>query len=251
MNYKTPFKARSEFHKEIQTFLNNYGKAINREVEKISTLFEITCYNYVIEYYVNQGFTLIPRNPKKSENFFVYKTSPSGNLTNYSYFEARKQIQTNKGLQEISFDIRQNVPVQSNHDFDVYFTPDIVICEDKFEMVKDFAYYHSTRWRYYLKNEGLISFAEAKHYNPFPEILVSFIGIIHELKPGLLQKKGRKNGVHLAPSLMISGRGGLPVERIKSNFEKRYMLNIFLGLIFNADLIRTQRKMKKINKIPL
>lgn len=250
MTFKTPFKARDEFHKEIQTFLNYYGTTINREVEKISTLFEITCYNYVIEFYVTQGFTLIPRNPKNSGNFFIYKTSPAGNLPNYSYFEARKTVQTNTGPRKISFDIRQNVPVQSSHDLDVYFTPDIVICVNQFDTVKDHSYYHATRWRHYLKNEGLISFAEAKHYNPFPEILVSFIGIIHELNPSLLKKNGKKSGIHLAPSLMVSGRGGAPVERIKTNFEKRYTLNIFLGLIFNTGPNWSKSKMKKTNKMP-
>jgi hypothetical protein len=251
MTYKTPFKAREEFENEIRTFLNYYGTAISREVENIPTLFEITCYNYVIEYYVNQGYILIPRNPAQSDNYFIYKTSPSGNLVNYSFFEARKQIQTEKGTMEISFVIRQNVPVQSGRDTDVYYTPDIVICKDQYDKIKDPAYYRATRWRHYLKNENLISFAEAKHYNPFPEILVSFIGLIHELNPNLLKKKGEKSGSHLAPSLMFSGRGGAPVDRIKKYYEKRYSMNIFLGLVFNAGSIRNPSKMKKINKIPI
>src|SRR5208283_884650 len=109
MHYKTPFKERSAFHEEIHSFLDNYGNKINQEVKKISTLFEITCYNYVIEYYENLGFNVIPRNPKGSENTFIYKTSPSGNLEKYSYFEATIQIQTKHGPNVLTFNIRQNV----------------------------------------------------------------------------------------------------------------------------------------------
>jgi hypothetical protein len=85
---------------------------------------------------------------------------------------------------------------------------------------------------YFIPNESLISFAEAKHYNPSPEMIINFIGIVNELMPSLLENPNtHSRPAHIAPSLMVSGKGGgYHTYIIKRSLQSRYSVNIFLGV---------------------
>lgn len=66
---------------------------------------------------------------------------------------------------------------------------------------------------------------------PFPELMINFIGTVHELKPDCLDNHGKHPVCeHIAPSLMMSGTFGKPTKRIQHSFEKRYYINFFDNL---------------------
>ena len=74
-----------------------------------------------------------------------------------------------------------------------------------------------------VESEELISFAEAKHMSGFAELLASFIGVVHELKPDRLRKIRIKKYMnnHLPPFLYVSGILYATAEGIKETIERR------------------------------
>ena len=96
---------------------------------------------------------------------------------------------------------------------------------------------------------------------PFPELMVNFIGTVHELKPDcMVDHKEYPDSGHIAPSLMMSGTFGRPTKRIQHSFEKRYYVNFFDNLFEDiyVRLFLTKHGIeqiatlgKKCNKAPL
>lgn len=78
--------------------------------------------------------------------------------------------------------IYHNATAQSAFDEKVFTTPDIVVSNSNTPAeTKD--YYTTKKILSYIPKENLITFCEAKHLTPFPELMVNFIGTVHELKP--------------------------------------------------------------------
>ena len=72
---------------------------------------------------------------------------------------------------------------------------------------------------------------------PFPELMVNFIGTVHELKPNCVNDHEKHiDSEHIAPSLMMSGTFGKPTRRIQYSFEKRYYVNFFDNLFENISV---------------
>lgn len=96
---------------------------------------------------------------------------------------------------------------------------------------------------------------------PFPELMVNFIGTVHELKPDCVDdSEEHPVSEHLAPSLMMSGTFGRSTRRIQKSFENRYYVNFFDNLFedisvrlflskYGLDQIATLGK--KCDKAPL
>ena len=83
----------------------------------------------------------------------------------------------------------------------------------------------------YIPKEHIVTFCEAKHLTPFPELMVNFIGTVHELKPDCVDNHEKHpDSDHIAPSLMMSGTFSKPTRRIQNSFEKRYYVNFFDNL---------------------
>lgn len=70
-----------------------------------------------------------------------------------------------------------------------------------------------------------------KHFNPFPELIFNFIGVVNEIRKDIITNNSRaKRPIHLAPSLMISGKPNKQTERIRYSLEERYCINIIYDL---------------------
>lgn len=94
-----------------------------------------------------------------------------------------------------------------------------------------------------------MSFCEAKHLTPFPELMINFMGIVHELKPECMRDEVAKVASdHIAPSLMISGTLGKPTKRIQESLEKRYYVNLFDNL-FDDSSVGAFSSKSKVNKM--
>lgn len=81
----------------------------------------------------------------------------------------------------------------------------------------------------------MLTFCEVKNMLPFPELLFSFMGIVNELKVAVMgNSQQRVHPLHIAPSLMISGKPSSPVSRIQGSLEGRYAINIFFDLFYSS-----------------
>jgi len=226
-----PFKSVEDFEKDINSFLRIHKTYINEQGRRISDYFEMNCYNYVVKYYEHQGFTLSIENLKAGK--FKYKLSPGGYPENFSYFRIVLQYREEEKLYEVNFEIHHNLTVQSGFQRDIYLTPDIAVINAN-AIVEDHDHYiveHSKKKFCYVQNHDLQTFCEVKQFNPFPELLFNFTGMYAELKMSALNgDQHYKPPKHLAPSLMLSGKGNRHTQRIKESLEKRHFVNIIFDL---------------------
>lgn len=225
MKRTTPFKAPADFEKDLTDFSNRYKVLLAEHAKRISDYFEMTCYNLVVRYYEKKGYELTVQNLQGGK--FKFKCSPTGLLKNFSYFKAVKE--NGQKVEEVVY-IFHNATAQSAFDEKVFTTPDIVVSSTNIPVeTKD--YYTTKKALSYIPNECLVTFCEAKHLTPFPELMVNFIGTVHELKPDCVDDTvAHLDSEHIAPSLMMSGTFGKPTGRIQNSFEKRYYVNFFDNL---------------------
>ncbi len=227
----SPFKSHAQFEKEIKEFANKYKTIVVSQAKRTSEYFEMTCYNYIIRFYELNGYDVSVENLQSGK--YRYKFSPSGIQSNFSHFLATK----NEGRKKKSFEIQHNLAVQSSQDNKIFTTPDIaIIKKGKVKYTKE--YYDTKTTFSYVENKNLMSFCEVKQFNPFPELLFNFVGVLNELKKEYMNDEGKGHApAHIAPSLMISGKPNKQTNRIRDSLEARYCVNIFYDLFFNARFI--------------
>lgn len=228
-----PFKKVEDFENEINDFLIRNKTFIADQGKRISDYFEMSCYNQVVRFYEKKDYQLEVKN--LIANKFKYKLSPNGYPENFSFFEVKYYEQIGEKEKESYFEIHHNLTIQSSFQEDIYLTPDIAII-NKDSIISDEDHYlvkNSKKKFCYVSNSDLQTFCEVKNFNPFPELLFNFIGLYNELKKSAIEEGGTSNvelPKHLAPSLMISGKGNLHADRIKESLENRYAINIFFDL---------------------
>jgi hypothetical protein len=213
----SPFKNHAQFEQEIRDFANKYKTIVVNQAKRTSDYFEMTCYNYIIRFYENNGYEVSVENLQSGK--YRYKCSPSGIQSNYSHFLVSKKVKSRKR----NFEIQHNVAIQSSHDDEIFTTPDIsIIQKGKVKYTKE--YYDTKTTFSYVENKDLISFCEVKQFNPFPELLFNFIGVVNELKKEYMTDEGKEELTpHIAPSLMISGKPNKQTKRIRLSLEKKIL----------------------------
>lgn len=231
MKRTTPYKAAAEFENDLKKFANKFHVTLAEHSHKINDYFEISCYNLILRYYEKKGYKLEVKNLIKDD--FKFKCSPNGFLKNFSYFKASKI--DGDGNEDAVY-IFHNATVQSAFDSRVFTTPDIVV--SKVEVAGETTDHYITKQKLtFISHDNLVTFCEAKHITPFPELMINFIGTLHELKPECMSdEKEKQSSDHLAPTLMISGTFGKPTKRIKNSMEGRYYVNYFDNLFDDASV---------------
>ena len=211
-----PWIDRSILVKNAKSFVGAHGLFLKRNGPRISSLVEIAVYNSIVDYYKREGYTLVGENlgPKKS---FRYKLTASGLAENYSFFTARKGSEL--------FHLLHNISIQSAHHDHMYFTADVVIADKKGATTQKLK---SGRRHSFVARQNLITFAEVKHLNPFPEVLYNFMGLILEFAPALIHKTCiiGDSGGKLCPIIAFTGPGSAHTELIQQELSKRYGVNI-------------------------
>ncbi|HOY13484.1 MAG TPA: hypothetical protein PLY70_10105, partial [Saprospiraceae bacterium] len=204
-----PFKDIKELTRDVESYLRKNRTAIYNNSKRISDFFEMACYNNIVRFYENNNYEVQIKNLYK--NKFYYKCTTAGNPAKYSYFEAKRK----KGNLVFISEIRHNINVQSYHNKDTFTTPDICIIKpNSIEENDDF--YDTKMKYYYIKNKSLISFCEVKNFNPYPELLFNFIGVVNELRPNLLSIPKNNGKSHISTSLMVSGKSNRHADKIIS-----------------------------------
>jgi hypothetical protein len=238
----SPYKDYALFEEEIKDFANKYKTIVVSQAKRTSDYFEMTCFNYIIRFYELNGYELDVKNLQEGK--YRYKLSPSGIQSNFSHFEA--SIKINKKRQ--NFEIHHNLAVQSSQDDKLFTAPDIsVIKKGKVKYTNE--YYNTKTTFSFVKNKDLLTFCEVKQFNPFPELLFNFIGILNELKMEYMSDNGIRHSTdHLAPSLMISGKPNKQTTTIKESLEGRYCINILYDLFYNAKFTFSKGRIDDLRK---
>lgn len=224
----SPFRDKVLLENEIRTFINKYKAIVVNQSDRISDYFEMSCFNLIVRFYENEGYTVTVENLNGMH--YRYKCSPSGIQSNFSYFKVTKLV--DEVLHE--FEIHHNLNVESSHSNEIFTTPDISIV--KANSIKESTEYYNSKKRFtYVENAVMISFCEVKNFNPFPELIFNFTGIVNELRKEIINKERVVfDTKHIAPSLMVSGKGNKQTIKIKEELEKRYNLNIIYELFYSG-----------------
>ena len=247
---KSLFKDWKLLISETNIFLKAHGTFLAQEANQTSTYFEMACYNYLIKYYESNNFSTLIKNLEPDTGAFRYKLTPTGYPENFSYFEVKKEYKKEK--KHYCFELRQNVSIQSAFSKDIFLTPDFVVAKKgTLKTRRRKKYYKGIRNLRYYRASDLATFAESKNYNPSPELVVNYIGIINELYPSIIKKNKlpENKPKHLAPSLMISGKGNNHTRIIQSDLVSRYRMNIFYGLFYRKSQVYSKSHQNSIAKI--
>lgn len=242
-----PFKHVEEFEDEVNGFLRRHKAFLVDQGNRISDYFEMSCYNKVVRRYEAVGFSIKIQNLIGQS--FRYKLSPSGYPENFSHFELVKAEDSESP--EVVFEVHHNLTVQSGHQKDIYLTPDISIINGR-SIISDYDHYTVVRSKKkfcYVKNSDLQTFFEVKNFNPFPELLYSFVGLYTELKMKAIDDKLHLHKpFQIAPGLMVSGKENEHTKRIKKSLENRYNINILFDL-FEKNISSKSDNLKMISSI--
>ena len=194
---------------------------------QLSAAFEIGCFHALLRYYEGQEYQLAPHNLTE-DGQYRYLTSPSGNPLNFSFVRAIG----NDG----EFEIRQQVRVESHVNEDIRFTPDIVVLrkDATIQSTKDSDFASGKRPFYKVSSAAVIAAHECKSMNPFPELMIAFIGMVvaaHEWTMGKSNSiaKTAESG-HLAPTLFVGGSARALHLRMIKALQSSYIMNIVCGL---------------------
>lgn len=192
----------------------------------------MTAYNGIVKYYQHHGFQISIQNLQG--NSFRYKLSPTGYPQNYSFFSITSPISRGQPTPR-TFEIHHNIAIESGLTPGVYCTPDIsvILANTLAPIQNQNAFFLGSNRSYYaVSNQYLQTFAEVKNYEPFPELLVSFIGILNELTTDIFLGSQRTQlPRHIAPALILSGFGSTHVRRFRDALMLRYEINIFFGYL--------------------
>ncbi len=232
-----PYRERKEIENEIASFVSQHGAVFKAASWKISALFEASCCNQVIGWYVRNGYSVGVAQLDSKTGDFKYKVSPAGYPTTFSYF-----ILTSGAS---NFELRMNTAVQTAIDPGTAITPDLIVVEPGGVVaVRDRDYFRGTRDYFHVLSVKTVSFFECKHMNAFPELFSSFLGMALQLRPECVAAPSFDpgKGKHLAPGLLVSGSGtGFMASRVGRSLMSRYCINISTAMFKNKDSLLGQK----------
>ena len=111
-------------------------------------------------------------------------------------------------------------------------------------------YYNGKADYFFVAAKDVKTFAETKHYQPSPELVLNFVGLINELMPALMSGTfPTKKPKHCGPALFVSGVGNPHLVKIKESLGNRYKANIFMGLFAYPSQVHSASNQKNIHKI--
>lgn len=206
---------------QLKDFFTNEKATINNFGSTVNQTFEANVFAEVIKWYRINAWTVNILSPIiNGKPIFKLKFNTRGAPGNYSYAQCTKgdqscQIRHGLRIQTKSFDTKNKKPAN--------IVCDIVIMKDV--EIDDFSSDAA------INNDLLIAFGEVKHMSAYAELIASFIGLVHELKPEILRKiRVRKwqRGDNISCFLYVSGILYRTAEGLVETIEKRkYDIDIY------------------------
>jgi hypothetical protein len=187
----------------------------------------VGCLHAVLRFYEKQGYMLALKNLTE-DGEYRYLTSPAGNPNNYSFVLAKGP--------DGRFEIRQQVRIESHVNEAIRFTPDIVVLRKAANILQgalnpDFA--SGKRQFFTVDSKYVVAAHECKSLNPFPELLVSFLGMLiaaHKWYPKNTGVRLTNDEGHLGPTLFVGGTPRALHQKMISAMQSSYPINIIAGL---------------------
>lgn len=221
MSEDDPWLAEAE--RLTSQFASTHGFAYRASKREISASFEIGCFHILLRFYAERG-DLSPVNLQGNQ--YRYLTTPAGNPSNFSYV----QVVTKSGV----FEIRQQVRIANSKDSRIAFTPDLVVLPSgvQIKAEKHDAYANGRRRFFSASSDQVVAVHECKSLPPFPELLVSFLGMIRVGCDWAQRSLSQRDpaGDHLAPTLFVGGNASSWNARMIRALEKEFPVNIVCGL---------------------
>lgn len=240
---RSPFKEAHLLEKEIVSYINKFKSTVHTQAKRMSDYFEMSCFNYIVKYYERNGYEVSIENLQAKKRY-RYKCSTSGIQSNYSYFKVAKTVDDIN----YTFEIQHNLAVQSSHDGELFTNPDIVVIRSN-SCQYSTEYYDTKRTFSYVNNINLISFFEVKHFNPYPELVFNFMGVVNELRKDIIEGNPMKFlPTHLAPSLMVSGKANKQTARIRLSLQQRYSINIIYDMFYSGASTFSKKNMNQLKQ---
>lgn len=246
---RSPFKDNEQLRRQIGAFLKSHGTLFAQEAKRTSSYFELAAYNDLVRYYETNGYKVKPANLKgTSQQYFNYAMSTTAKPENCSYFTVRKRYKSGKRW---TFEIRHNLRIQSAHDEHIFVTPDYAVIDSGSIRTTRLRHYYNGKSDYaYVDPKSVRTFGETKHYNPSPEMVLNFVGVVNEIKPGFIEGDFPEElPKHCGPCLFVSGVGNAHTSYIRNSLAERYRINVFLGLFAYASQVYSARNQHNIKKI--
>jgi hypothetical protein len=206
---------------QLKDFFTNEKATIHNFGGSVNQTFEANVFAEVIKWYRVNGWKVNIISPIINGNpTFKLKFNTRGAPRNYSYAHCIKGDQTcqiRHGLRTHTKSYYIRNTKSANIVCDIVVMKDVDI--DGFS--SDLA----------ISNDLLIAFGEVKHMSAYAELIASFIGLVHELKPEKLKKiRVRKwqRGDNISSFLYVSGFLYRTAEGLVETIEKRkYDLDIY------------------------
>ncbi|MDO9504248.1 hypothetical protein [Hydrogenophaga sp.] len=205
-------------------FANDHSLVLRATERQLSAAFEIACFQALLYFYKKQGYT--PTLADLHQGEYRYLTSPAGNPANFSFVRLAGP--------DGEFEVRQQVRIESHVDTDIRFTPDLVVLVKDATInavtLEDFA--SGKRKLFSVKSSQVVAAHECKSMNPFPELMVNFVGMLvtaHAWYPNGPQVADTRKG-HLAPTLFVGGTARAFHLKMIRALETAYRLNIIVGM---------------------
>lgn len=212
-----------DFFGAYQAQLDSFGRYVNQT-------FEAYALAQTIKWYMMHDWKVSCVNPKGGQ--FRLKFSTRGKPSSFSYFVLRRKKQTIHIRHQLRVGIWHNQTSSAN-------------------IILDVAIYKATNLtKYaseeYLPNQYLISFGEAKHMSAYAELMASFIGMVHELKPEKLENIRNNDRLspseHIPPFLLVSGILYHTAKELKySIIDRGYDIDVY---DYNHRMINSDDKTK-------
>jgi len=172
----------------LQQFFQVWRRVpIYDQFNRLYQVFEAYGLSIIVEAFCTKNYTVTPTN--LINGAFRIKLYTQGYQSNFSYFWVEKG--------EVRLEIRNNLQIFTFFSYhrtprtQLYITPDIAIVRSA-SLIDD----------YYVKVSDLIAFGECKNFAPFPEVLVTFEGLVkrcfHACKYDRNCKLGLKNRIKTA-----------------------------------------------------
>ncbi|MGY3039205.1 hypothetical protein ACVWWQ_000792 [Rhodanobacter sp. TND4EL1] len=208
-----------------KAFASRYKVLIHSTDRQLSASFEIGCFHALLQYYEIQGYKIKPEN--LIDGNYRYLTTPSGNPDNFSHVAL-------KGL-DGEFELRQQVRIESHVDPEICFTPDLLVLTKNASVgaQKRLDFAGGKRSFFKVSSVDVVAAHECKSTNPFPELLVSFIGMLvaaHAWYPSGGHAVLTKGSGHMAPTLFVGGTAKPLYLKMIRAMQKCYGMNIVCGL---------------------
>lgn len=231
--------------RQAKKFAEKHSATYNKKKRELSASFEIGCFHALLNYYKGVGYSISVENLVDGE--YRYLTTPNGNPDNFSYIS----LSGKDGY----FELRQQVRIHSHLDGDIAFAPDIVILFKGSEIstIRDEDYASGKRPFYTVSSKSVVAVHECKSMVPFPELLVSFIGMFvtaHEWYRDTDDDNSPRSesGLHLAPTMFVGGTARAMHLKMIRAIERTYPVNIVVGLHQGTwNLYSNNRKLNKLN----